>query len=80
MEKDQAIECVSQELAKAMTMHEPIHSAHEDYAVIKEELDELWEAVKRVVNIHDTRQNGPLRKEATQTATMAIRFLIDLKL
>lgn len=48
------------------------NSPHEGYAIIKEELDELWEVIK---------QNGPkqdLVDEAKQVAAMAIRFIYDL--
>ena len=34
---------VQEELARAQELHEPFNSAHEGYAVILEELDELWE-------------------------------------
>lgn len=45
-------------------------SAHEGYAVILEELDELWQEVK-----HGTRERQ--REEAVQVAAMALRFLRD---
>lgn len=80
MTQERAIELVVQELIYATNAHAPMRSAHEGYAVIKEEVDELWEAIRRVRNVQDTRQNKPLRKEATQVAAMAIRFLIDLNL
>lgn len=47
-------------------------SAHEGYAVLLEEVDELWDAVKA---------NAPrerLRAEAVQVAAMAIRFIHDV--
>ena len=53
------------------------NSAHEGYAVIKEELDELWELVKK------SKQSGPnqfseQQYEAVQVAAMSLRFLVDL--
>jgi hypothetical protein len=53
------------------------NSAHEGYAVIKEELDELWELVKK------SKQSGPnqfqeQQNEAIQVAAMSLRFLVDL--
>lgn len=47
-------------------------SGHEGYAVIKEELDELWQAIKR----NEPRENW--RREAVQVGAMALRFVADL--
>jgi hypothetical protein len=47
------------------------HSGHEGYAVLKEELEELWEAVKSDDTAH-------ARREAVQIAAMALRYLTDL--
>lgn len=63
------------EVARAETLWPPIHSAHEDYAVILEEFDELkehvWANQKR-------RDVVAMRKEAVQLAAMAVRFLRDV--
>lgn len=50
----------------------PHSSAHEGYAVILEELDELWDEVK-----HDGRPEA-MREEAKQVASSAIRFMVEL--
>ena len=50
------------------------NSSHEGYAVIKEEVDELWHAVK-VKSLGFKEQ----RKECIQIAAKAIRFIIDIK-
>jgi hypothetical protein len=48
------------------------HSAHEGYAVILEELDELWEHVK----MHQSKRDlVAMRTEAAQIAACAIRFM-----
>ncbi len=47
------------------------NSYHEGYAIIKEELDELWDEIK------GDQWNLKLRDEAIQVAAMAIRFIID---
>jgi len=78
--KEKAFLAVRSELDNAMFNHPTFNSKHEGFAVILEEVDELWDAVKRIKSITDTKQNGPLRQEASQVAAMAIRFLIDLKL
>lgn len=41
-----ALEQVRQSYAKARAKHAPMHSAHEGYAVLAEEFDELWDEVK----------------------------------
>lgn len=68
-----AIADVIEEYYAACQEHPPMHSAHEGWAVIKEELDELWEEV---------RKKNPSRelqyKEAKQVAATAIRFMIDV--
>jgi hypothetical protein len=60
------------ELAEALEKFPAFNSAHEGYAVILEELDELWDAVKENDIDH-------ARKEAVQVAAMAVRFLVDIK-
>jgi len=47
------------------------HNTHEGYAVILEELDELWEAIK------SNRPIEIIRQEAVRIAAMALRFLVD---
>jgi hypothetical protein len=68
-----AINEVSAELARAVRKFPPFHSGHEGYAVILEELDELWDEAKT------KHQNiATMRAEAAQVAAMALRFMIDL--
>lgn len=61
------------EYLKAVNKFPPFNSYYEGYAVLKEEVDELWEAVKK-------KDPDPekLRKEAVQVGAMALRFLVDL--
>jgi hypothetical protein len=61
------------ELARAQEKHAPMHSAHEGYAVILEELDELWDEVKA-----QKPERERMRKEALQVAAMGLRFVIDV--
>ena len=61
------------EVAIAWQKWPPFNSVHEGYAVILEELDELWEEAKR-----KHPDQGKLRAEAKQVAAMAIRFMIEL--
>jgi len=66
---------VEGELYTAVGKFPPMRSAHEAYAIIHEETDELWDAVK------GNKGDGSLeaqRKEAIQVAAMAIRFVLDI--
>jgi hypothetical protein len=64
---------IEAELAKARAKHAAMNSAHEGYAVILEELDELWDEIK--AQVHDKVK---MRKEAIQVAAMAARFVEDV--
>lgn len=72
---DKLISEVRDELDKAIGNYPAFNSAHEGFAVLKEEIDELWDEVKRKQSNVDRK---PLmRKEAIQVAAMALRFLND---
>lgn len=64
---------VMYEAIRAGSKHAPMHSAHEGYAVLREEVDELWEHVK-----NDTGYTNDARKEAIQIAAMGVRYVLDL--
>ena len=70
-----AVHVVVAELRDATTKFAAFHSAHEGWAVLMEEVDELWEVVK--LNQSTPERNARMRKEAIQVAAMAIRFLVD---
>lgn len=67
----QVLELVGQELQEAQTKFPPFNSAHEGYAVILEELDELWTVVK-------ANHRRSAIDEAVQVAAMAVRFVLDI--
>lgn len=70
-------EQVERELAKARERYQPIHSLHEGYAVILEELDELWSLCREWKG--DTDELAPLVwKECIQIAAMAQRLAEDI--
>lgn len=64
---------VSDELARARQQFPAFNGGHEGYAVILEELDELWDEVKS-----KGRTNARMYEEAKQVAAMAIRFMLDV--
>ena len=61
------------ELVRASKLHREFTSAHEGYAVILEELDELWDEVKK--REPDIEK---MRHEAIQVAAMAMRFVLNV--
>lgn len=66
---------VLKELAVACDNWPKFNSAHEGYAVLLEEMDELWDQVK--VN-QKRRDLDKMYSEAKQVAAMALRFMIDV--
>ncbi len=64
---------VARELQRAELKHPPMHSPHEGYAVIREEVDELWDHVKV-----DTGRTPDARHEAIQIAAMGARYALNL--
>lgn len=65
-----AIQLIAQEYLRASKKFPKFNSKHEGYAVIKEEVDELWDAVK-------TNRSVDSLEEAVQVGAMAMRFLVD---
>lgn len=63
---------VSDEVDFAESKFPPYNTSHEGYAIIFEELDELWDEVKN----NSSREK--MRGEAVQVAATAVRFIKDL--
>lgn len=71
-----ALELVATELDRARSRFGDFNSAHEGYAVLLEEMDELWSEIK------DDRRDPieravAMRAEACQLAAMATRLMVD---
>lgn len=66
---------VMSEYEKASAKFAPFNSAHEGFAVLAEEVDELWDHVKTNQTKRDIEA---MRREAIQIAAMAIRFAVDV--
>lgn len=58
-------------------MHKSMQGAHEGYAVLLEEVDELWDEVKKNPR-KDPACIARRRTEAIQIAAMAMRFVLDV--
>jgi len=61
------------ELTEAIVKFDTFNSFHEGYAILKEEVDELWEEIK-----NKKQSKNKIRIEAIQVAAMAIRLIYDL--
>lgn len=70
-----AVAEVVAELEFARANWPAFNSAHEGYAVLLEEVDELWQHVKTNQKRRDLEA---MRKEAIQIAAMALRFVADV--
>ena len=71
MTPEEVVGLVLEELDRATAKFGTFNSTHEGYAVILEELDEMWDEVK-----HNRLDRACA--EAIQVAAMAIRFVADL--
>jgi hypothetical protein len=66
---------IHNEFRRASALYPPFNSAHEGYAVLLEEVEELWDEVKKSPK---KREPAKMREEAIQVAAMALRFLKDV--
>jgi hypothetical protein len=76
MNKQDAINAVLKELELAENKFPPFNSPHEGYAVLIEEVDELWDEIK---GKDSTERNRRMQEEAIQVTAMGLRFLLMLK-
>lgn len=65
---------MAEELNSAERKFPPFNSAHEGFSILAEEVDELWDEVKK----GSKGSPSDLRAEAIQVAAMAIRFVKDV--
>lgn len=75
MDFEEIIKRVFREYSKAVSKFGSFNNAHEGYAVLLEEVDELWDAVK--LNQNKPERKKQIYEEAIQVAAMAIRFIHD---
>lgn len=75
LQLDDLEQAIHDEIMSAQHQYPPFNTAHEGYAVLLEEVDELWEHVK----VKQGKRDGEaMQKEAIQIAAMAIRFAMDV--
>ena len=67
---DDTLEKVKTKVIRAMFWHGGFSSAHEMYAVLMEEVDELWDIVRQK---KESRNMADLEKELIQIAAMAVK-------
>ena len=80
MKKEAAEAEIREELDSASELCKPFNSPHEGYAVLLEEVEELWDEIKAYkdnnpVLMAETKKR--MRAEAKQVAAMAWRLMID---
>jgi hypothetical protein len=64
---------VRRELLDALALHGEFASLHEGYAVLLEELDELWEETRKKKR---SRSRDRVRAESIQIAAMALKIAL----
>lgn len=75
MKSIDAYDLIEYEFMRATKLYPSFHSNHEAYAVIKEEVDELWDEIKKSKELTG---NAEIRRELIQVGAMVIRYLNDL--
>jgi hypothetical protein len=70
-----AQDLIFEEYKRAVVNHPSLHSAHEGFAVLLEEMDELKAEIWKK---KDQRDKNNMRREAAQVGAMALRFLTDI--
>ena len=75
MNLDDIIKEVKDEYLRASRLFDEFHNTHEGYAVLFEEVDELWRNVK--LNQRIPYRDKQIREEAVQVCAMALRLIWD---
>jgi NTP pyrophosphatase (non-canonical NTP hydrolase) len=72
---DACLADIKEEIIRAKTKHpNTFHGPHEGYAVALEEVDELWDEIKKDGGGRDLAA----RKEAMQAAAMFVRYMAEV--
>lgn len=76
MRRKHVMQKIKTELMLTDAQKPSFHSTHEGYAILKEEVDELWDEIKTSKAFD--RANLMMVNEAVQVAAMAIKFIENL--
>jgi len=71
---NEMINLIQEEIRRSNDIHGPFIGFHEAYAVIQEEVDELWDEIKR-----RDRDKEKIEREAIQVAAMALKLALTAK-
>lgn len=72
LKEEDVIKQIFNEFVRARQKFAPMRGPHEGYAVILEEFDEMWDAIKGNDLAH-------ARKECLQVAAMCLAFLLEVE-
>ncbi len=72
--KEQVVEELFNEMKRGVMRYKSYKSLHEAYAVIKEELDELWEEIKKKPN---QQSDEAILRESLHVAATALRLVLE---
>ena len=65
---------IQEEMRRSIDIWGPFKGFHEAYAVIQEEVDELWDEIKK-----RDRDKDKIEREAVQVAAMAVKLALTAK-
>jgi NTP pyrophosphatase (non-canonical NTP hydrolase) len=71
MTPEQFLKAVLDEYERANEKYDQFTNNHEGYGVIKEEVDELWDEIKKNKGL---KPNRWMKEEAVQVAAMCLKF------
>jgi len=66
---------IYKEVERANSLYPAFHSNHEAYAVILEELDEVWDEIKKSKEVTGNEQ---IKSELIQVAAMCVKYIENL--
>lgn len=75
MEIESIITEIKTEYERSKKLYNDFNSNHEAYAVILEELDEVWDEIKKTKEI---RGNENIHKELIQVGAMVVKYIENL--
>ena len=75
MEVNEALQAIKSEFERSNKLYKSFNSNHEAYAVILEELDEVWDEIKKSKEVTG---NEAMKKELIQVGAMVVKFLDNL--